>query len=167
MVSEVVSSDDFTRNGTTSLTPSIERISSPMVSFMKTSCSGPNLGIPEGMPEGEPENMPRPDEVEHSINVDVLLISASILLIVLLKFSVRLCVVFWFAMIPAGTEIIIARQKPKAMTIKNALIFLLEIFLTALVKAPKYFTPTNMPCLTQKRGDSKQSTLASFHPEWD
>jgi hypothetical protein len=93
--------------------------------------------MPEGLPEGEPENMLCPDEVEHSISVDVLLISSSILLIVLLKFSVRFCVDFWFAIIPAGMEIMIAIEKPKAIITKNALIFLLETFLTALVKAPK------------------------------
>jgi hypothetical protein len=38
---------------------------------------------------------------------------------------------------PAGIEIMIAIENPKAMIINNALIFLLEIFLTALVKAPK------------------------------
>jgi hypothetical protein len=44
----------------------------------------------------------------------------------------------------------IAREKPKAITTKNALILLLEMFLTALVKAPKRFTLTNMQCLIQK-----------------
>jgi hypothetical protein len=92
---------------------------------------------PGGIPEGMPENAPRPDEVRHSINVVVLLISACTLLIVLLKFSVRLCVASWFATIPAGIEIMIAMENPKAMITRNALIFLLEIFLTALVKAPK------------------------------
>ena len=43
---------------------------------------------------------------------------------------------FWFALIPAGREIIIAREKPKAITTKNALIFLLDKFLTALVNVP-------------------------------
>jgi hypothetical protein len=38
---------------------------------------------------------------------------------------------------PAGIEIMIAIEKPKAMITKNALILLLEIFLTALVKTPK------------------------------
>lgn len=139
MVSEVVSSDAFSRNGTTYLTPSIERNSSPTVSFMKTSsCSGPGPkpDLLKGIPEGALEKTPRPDEAEHSISVDVLLISSCMLLIVLLKFSVSLCVASWFARMPAGIEIMIAIEKPKAMTTKNVLIFLREIFLTALVKAP-------------------------------
>jgi hypothetical protein len=61
----------------------------------------------------------------------------------------------------------IAREKPKAITTKNALIFLLEIFLTALVKAPKGSTFAYTPCLKQKKGDGKQLTLASFHHDGD
>jgi len=166
MVSEVFSSDDFSRNGTTSLTPSIERISSTTVSSTKTSCRAnpPGFDMSGGVPEGRLENMPCPDEVEHSISVLVLLISSSILVIVLLKFPVSLCVASWFATIPAGTEIIIAREKPKAMITKNALIFLLEIFLKALVMAPKCSTAKHT-ALTAK-GDGKQSILASFHLDW-
>ena len=41
---------------------------------------------------------------------------------------------------PDGREIMIAREKPKAITTKNALIFLLDKFLIALVKAPKPLT---------------------------
>jgi hypothetical protein len=37
---------------------------------------------------------------------------------------------------PAGTEIMIAIEKLNATITKNALIFLLEMFLMALVKAP-------------------------------
>ena len=48
----------------------------------------------------------------------------------------------WFARIPEGREIMIAREKPKAMITKNALIFLLDKFLTALVKAPMCSTAT-------------------------
>jgi len=134
--------DDFSRNGTTSLTPSIVRISSPTVSFVKTSsCSNPDGGVPDGIPDGIPdgvlENVPRPDEAETSINVVVLLISSCILLIVLAKFPVMPCVASWFATMPAGIEIMIAIEKPKAMITNNALIFLLETFLTALVKTPK------------------------------
>jgi hypothetical protein len=91
----------------------------------------------EGVPDGVLENLPRPDEAETSINVIVLLISSCILLIVLAKFPVMPCVASWFAMMPAGIEIMIAIEKPKAMITKNALIFLLETFLTALVKTPK------------------------------
>ena len=39
----------------------------------------------------------------------------------------------WFDVMPAGIEIIIAMQKPKAIITNNALTFRLEIFLTALV----------------------------------
>jgi hypothetical protein len=43
-------------------------------------------------------------------------------------------------------DIIIANEKLKATITNNALVFLLEIFLTALVKAPKRFTLTNIQC---------------------
>jgi hypothetical protein len=46
----------------------------------------------------------------------------------------------WFAVIPAGIEIIMAIEKPKAIITNNDLIFLLEMFLTALVTIPKLFT---------------------------
>jgi hypothetical protein len=42
--------------------------------------------------------------------------------------------------IPAGIESIIATEKPKATTTKKVRIFLLEMFLKALVKAPKPYT---------------------------
>jgi hypothetical protein len=42
---------------------------------------------------------------------------------------------------PAGTEIMIAMEKPSAMITNNARIFLLEIFLTALVKTPNCISP--------------------------
>jgi hypothetical protein len=71
----------------------------------------------------------------------------------------------WFAPIPAGREIMIAREKPRAMVTNNALIFLLEKFLTALVKAPKCSTITNVLHLVQKNEDSKQSIPASLHPD--
>ena len=38
---------------------------------------------------------------------------------------------------PDGIEIMIAMEKPKAITTNNTLIFLLETFLIALVKVPK------------------------------
>jgi hypothetical protein len=59
-----------------------------------------------------------------------------------LKFSVRLSAASWFAVMPAGMEIMIAIENPKAMITNSARIFLLETFLTALVKAPKWFTLT-------------------------
>jgi hypothetical protein len=40
--------------------------------------------------------------------------------------------------IPAGMEIIIAIEKPKAIITNNALILRLEIFLTALVTMPNF-----------------------------
>ena len=57
---------------------------------------------------------------------------------VLPRFSVRLSVDSWFAVIPAGMEIIIAMEKPKAMTTSMALILRLEMFLTALVTIPSF-----------------------------
>jgi hypothetical protein len=51
------------------------------------------------------------------------------------------------------------------MDIKNVLIFLLEIFLTALVNAPKRSTFSNTPYLIQRKWDGKQSILASFHSD--
>jgi hypothetical protein len=41
---------------------------------------------------------------------------------------------------PAGMETIIAIERLKATITKAVLIFLLDIFLMALVKAPKYYT---------------------------
>ena len=55
---------------------------------------------------------------------------------VLPRFSVNPSVDSWFAVIPAGMEIIIAMEKPKAIITNNALILRLEIFLTALVTIP-------------------------------
>jgi hypothetical protein len=91
------------------------------------------------MPEGIP------DEFETVIKVlDIL--------IILLKFAVMLCTASWFATMPGGIEIIIAIEKPKAIITNNARIFLLDKFLTALVKVPIWLTATKTPCLIQKRG---------------
>ena len=57
---------------------------------------------------------------------------------VLPRFSVRLSVDSWFAVIPAGMEIIIAMEKPKAIITNKALILRLEIFLTAIVTIPNF-----------------------------
>jgi hypothetical protein len=57
---------------------------------------------------------------------------------VLPRFSVKPNVASWFAVMPAGMEIIIAMEKPKAIITNNALILRLEIFLTALVTIPKF-----------------------------
>jgi hypothetical protein len=115
--------------------------------------------MPDGGPdmsEGGPENMP-PVDVEHSISVVDWLICSSVAMMVLLKLCVKLCMESWFATTPAGIDTIIANEKLKATITNNALIFLLEIFLTALVKAPKRFTLTNIQCLIQKK-DGEQST---------
>jgi hypothetical protein len=60
--------------------------------------------------------------------------------IVLLKFAVIACAASWFATMPAGIEIMIAIEKPRAMITNSALIFLLDKFLPALVKAPNSST---------------------------
>ena len=115
--------------------------------------------MPDGGPdifEGAPENMP-PVDVEHSISVVLWLICCSVSMMVLFKFRVKFCVDSWFATTPAGIDTIIAKEKLKATITNNALIFLLEIFLTALVKAPKCFTSTNMPFLIHDKRDGKQS----------
>jgi hypothetical protein len=41
---------------------------------------------------------------------------------------------------PAGMEIMIAIEKPRAITTNDVRIFLLDMLRTALVKAPKSFT---------------------------
>ena len=46
----------------------------------------------------------------------------------------------WLAAMPAGTEIKIAKEKPRAMITSKALILRLEIFLTALFIIPKSYT---------------------------
>jgi hypothetical protein len=79
---------------------------------------------------------------------------------VLLKLAVMLCVASWFAVIPAGTETMIAMEKLKAMITSNALIFLLEMFLTALVKAPKPFT-----IQTSSEFDPERCTLLNCFSE--
>ena len=68
------------------------------------------------------------------------MICSCIVVIVLLKFVVTACAASWFATIPAGIETMIAIEKPRAMITNSALIFLLDMFLTALVKAPNYST---------------------------
>jgi hypothetical protein len=76
------------------------------------------------------------------------------------------CVASWFDTMPAGIEIMIAIEKPKAMITKSVLIFLLETFLIALVKTPKRFTFAYMRHLIQKKGSGKQSILASVGLDW-
>ena len=70
-----------------------------------------------------------------------MLICSCIVVIVLLKFAVIACAASWFATMPAGIETMIAIEKPRAMITNSALIFLLDKFLTALVKAPNSSTP--------------------------
>jgi hypothetical protein len=92
-----------------------------------------------------PEGIPPPDEFVTSINVlDILTI--------VLKFAVILCTASWFATIPDGMEIIIAIEKPKAITTNKARIFLLETFLTALVKAPNHSPSYSVP-FDPKKGE--------------
>ena len=59
----------------------------------------------------------------------------------LARFCERLSVDAWFAVAPAGMEIIIAMEKPNAMITRSARIFLLEIFLIARVPIPKLIRP--------------------------
>ena len=54
------------------------------------------------------------------------------------RFSVNPSVDSWFAVIPAGMEIMIAMEKPKAIITNSALILRLEIFLNALVTMPSF-----------------------------
>jgi hypothetical protein len=67
---------------------------------------------------------------------------------------------------PAGIETMIAIEKPRAMITNSALIFLLDMFLTALVKAPNCSTLTEL-WYARKNEDGKQSILASSHQDWD
>ena len=125
--------------------------------------------MPDGGPdmsEGGRENM-LPLDVEHSISVVLWLICCSVSVMVLLNLCVKFCVDSWFATTPAGIDIIIAREKLKATITNIDLIFLLEMFLTALVKAPKCFTSPNMPFLVHQERDDKQSILVKFHLQWD
>lgn len=72
---------------------------------------------------------------------------------VLPRFSVRPSVDSWFAVIPAGIEIIIAMEKPKAIMTNKARILRLEIFLTALVTMPSF---VHLSKLSRKRGQPKR-----------
>ena len=58
---------------------------------------------------------------------------ASVSVIVLARFPVRFWVAAWLADMPAGMAIIIAIEKPNAITTRRALIFRLDMFLNALV----------------------------------
>ncbi|NWG11025.1 hypothetical protein HXY33_04650 [Candidatus Bathyarchaeota archaeon] len=55
----------------------------------------------------------------------------------------------------------IAMEKPKAMITKNALIFLLETFLTALVKAPKLIHLSTHDALNPEK-EEWQAVIFSF-----
>jgi hypothetical protein len=61
-----------------------------------------------------------------------------------LKFVVTACAASWFATMPAGIETMIAIEKARAMITNSALIFLLDRFLIARVKAPKSLTYSNL-----------------------
>ena len=71
-----------------------------------------------------------------SICVNVWLIVASVWVIVLPRFWDKLSVDAWFAVTPAGMEIIIAMENPNAIITNSDLIFRLEMFLTARVPIP-------------------------------
>jgi hypothetical protein len=113
------------------------------------------------MPENL-EKLPRTDTVWHSINVDVLLISSCIVVIVLLKLLVMFSVEAWFAMMPAGIEIMIAMEKPKATITNKALIFLLDMFRNALVNMPKDYTFTNTRHLIERRMEGQAVNFGLF-----
>ena len=76
------------------------------------------------------------------------------------RFSVRPSVDSWFAVMPAGIEIMIAMEKPKAIITNSALIFRLEIFLTALVTTPKFFSP--FKAFQKKRTTKKREWREGF-----
>jgi len=99
----------------------------------------PGVKLPElaelGSLNPKPSN---PDAKEQSIWVSVWLIDASVCVIVLLRFWLRFIAEAWFAVTPAGIEIIIANENPSAIITSSALIFRLEMFLTALVNTPKF-----------------------------
>ena len=71
------------------------------------------------------------------------------------RFSVNPSVDSWFAVIPAGMEIMIAMEKPKAIITNSALILRLEIFLTALVTIPSFIHLQNAP---EKEDNQKERT---------
>ena len=71
-----------------------------------------------------------------SICVAVALIDWLVWFIVLDKSLAMLVAVCWLAKTPAGIDIIIAKEKPNAMITSKARIFLLEMFLIALLIIP-------------------------------
>ena len=80
------------------------------------------------------------DERLQSIWVKVWLIDSPVWVIVLLRFAANSFADCWLAITPAGIDIIIAMEKPKAIITSNARIFLLEIFLIALLIIPTFNT---------------------------
>jgi hypothetical protein len=64
---------------------------------------------------------------------------------------------------PAGIEIMIAMEKPNAMTTSSVRIFLLETFLIALVKVPKITHLHILAALDRKRQDVQ---IADSGPVW-
>lgn len=71
------------------------------------------------------------------------------------RLSVNPSVDSWFAVIPAGMEIMIAMEKPKAIITNRARILRLEIFLTALVTIPSFVHLQNAP---EKEDNQKERT---------
>src|SRR4030042_1024552 len=97
-----------------------------------------NIELEFPMSGGVKPNPSMLDERVQSICVSVWFIVAWCWEMVLPRVSVRPSVDSWFAVIPAGMEIIIAMEKPKAIITNKALILRLEIFLTALVTMPNF-----------------------------
>jgi hypothetical protein len=60
--------------------------------------------------------------------------------IVLLRFPVRFWVAVWFAAIPAGMDMSIAIENPKAITTSKARILRLEMLRNALLTIPNRVT---------------------------
>ena len=90
------------------------------------------------LPPSDDRN-PKPSKPEARLQstwVSVWLMVASVWVIVFPRFWDKLSAEAWFAVAPAGIDIIIAMENPNAITTNNALIFRLEIFLNALVITP-------------------------------
>ncbi len=75
-----------------------------------------------------------------SIWVKVWLIDCPVSVIVLLRFAAKSFADCWLAITPAGIDIMIAIEKPNAITTSSARIFLLEMFLIALLIIPTFNT---------------------------
>jgi hypothetical protein len=86
---------------------------------------------------------PKPEKLGarlQSIWVRVWFIDCPVCVMVLPRLLANSVAVCWLAMTPAGIETRIAMENPKAIITSNARIFLLEIFLIALLMIPKFCT---------------------------